>query len=515
MDFAVEMRGIHKTFTSTKVIANDNVDLCVARGEVHALVGENGAGKTTLMNILYGLVKADHGVIRVDGHEAHINHPDDAIRLGIGMVHQHFKLVPSFTVAENIMLGMEPNRAGVLQRKAEIEQVRKLADQFGLPVDPHARIRDLPVGMQQRVEILKALQRQAQILILDEPTAVLTPQEARELFTVVRQLAASGRTVIFITHKLLEVMDVAHRVSVMRRGRMIDTKPIGETNVTDMARMMVGRDALLMIDKPPAMPERVVLDVAHLVVAASGGVPAILNVSFQVREGEILGVAGVNGNGQTELVEAITGLRPIEGGSVRVMERDIARLSVDARRRTGMAHIPEDRLSVGLNLQTSLDENLIVSRYKTNALSRLGFLRRGAMRRLSEEVVARFDIASARAGSGIATLSGGNLQKVVLGRELSGEPKLIIANQPTRGLDVGSIEFVHRTLVGARERGAAILLVSVELDEIMSLSDRVLVLFRGQIAGEMNVADATQEKLGVLMAGGSLREHSEAQDDDG
>jgi simple sugar transport system ATP-binding protein len=296
---------------------------------------------------------------------------------------------------------------------------------------------------------------------------------------------------------------------------MIDTKPIGETNVTDMARMMVGRDVLLMIDKPPAMPERVVLDVEHLVVAASGGVPAILNVSFQVREGEILGVAGVNGNGQTELVEAITGLRPIEGGSVRVMERDIARLSVDARRRTGMAHIPEDRLSVGLNLQTSLDENLIVSRYKTNALSRLGFLRRGAMRRLSEEVVARFDIASARAGSGIATLSGGNLQKVVLGRELSGEPKLIIANQPTRGLDVGSIEFVHRTLVGARERGAAILLVSVELDEIMSLSDRVLVLFRGQIAGEMNVADATQEKLGVLMAGGSLREHSEAQDDDG
>lgn len=515
MDFAVEMRGITKAFASTKVVANDNVDLYVARGEVHALVGENGAGKTTLMNILYGLVKPDHGTLHVDGHEVQINHPDDAIRLGIGMVHQHFKLVPSFTVAENIMLGMEPNKAGVLQRKTEIEQVRKLADEFGLPVDPNARIRDLPVGMQQRVEILKALQRRAQILILDEPTAVLTPQEARELFTVVRQLAESGRTVIFITHKLLEVMDVAHRVSVMRRGRMIDSKPIGETNVTDMARMMVGRDVLLMVDKPPAIPERVVLDVEHLVVAATGGVPAILNVSFQVREGEILGVAGVNGNGQTELVEAISGLRPIEGGMVKVLDRDIARLSVDARRRAGMAHIPEDRLSMGLNLETSLDENLIVNRYKTRLISRLGFLRRKAMRELSEEVVERFDIASAHAGSGIATLSGGNLQKVVLGRELTGEPKLIIANQPTRGLDVGSIEFVHRTLVAARERGAAILLVSVELDEIMSLSDRIIVLFRGQIAGEMNVADATQEKLGVLMAGGSLNEHSEAQDDDG
>ncbi len=508
MDLAVEMRGIHKVFPSTRVVANDHVDFCVKRGEVHALVGENGAGKTTLMNILYGLIKPDQGVIRVGGQDAHIGHPNDAIRLGIGMVHQHFKLVPSFTVAENIMLGMEPNTAGVLRKRAEIEQVRRLADEFGLPVNPNARIRELPVGMQQRVEILKTLQRQAHVLILDEPTAVLTPQEARELFAVVRRLAESGRTVIFITHKLLEVMEVAYHVSVMRRGRMIDTQPIGETSIRDVARMMVGREVLFDLDKTPARPGPTVLDVEHLVVAGAGGIPAILNVSVHVREGEILGVAGVNGNGQTELIEAITGLRRIEGGSVRLLGKDVSHLPVSVRRREGMAHIPEDRLNVGLNLQTSLDENLVVSRYQSPEFNRLGFLRRSALRQLSDSVVWRFGIASARSGGGIAMLSGGNLQKVVLGRELTGEPKLIIANQPTRGLDVGSIEFVHGTLLDARDRGTAILLVSVELDEILSLSDRVMVLFRGQIAGELDAAEATEEKLGVLMAGGSLGEHT-------
>ncbi len=507
MDFAVEMRGITKSFPSTQVVANDHVDFCVRRGEVHALVGENGAGKTTLMNLLYGLLKPDAGTIRINGREAHIHHPDDAIRLGIGMVHQHFKLVPSFTVAENILLGMEPNSAGVLLKKAEVDQVRRLVDEFGLPVDPNVHIHDLPVGLQQRVEILKTLQRQAHILIMDEPTAVLTPQEARELFAVVRRLAESGRTVIFITHKLLEVMEVADRVSVMRRGQMIDTKPIGETSIGDMARMMVGREVLLLLDKQPAHPGRSVLEVSHLVVAGIGGLSAILNVSFDVKEGEILGVAGVNGNGQTELVEAITGLRHVEGGSVQLLGKDLARLPVSARRHGGMAHIPEDRMSVGLNLQTSLDENLIVSRYKTREVNRLGFLKRSALRQLSKRVIERFAIASARPGGGIATLSGGNLQKVVLGRELTGQPRLIVANQPTRGLDVGSIEFVHGTLLDARDRGAAILLVSVELDEIMSLSDRIIVLFRGQVAGELSAAEATEEKLGVLMAGGSLSEH--------
>jgi simple sugar transport system ATP-binding protein len=424
--------------------------------------------------------------------------------LGIGMVHQHFKLVPSFSVAENIMLGMEPHSAGVLRRREEVEAVRQLADQFGLPVDPTVRVRELPVGMQQRVEILKTLQRQARILVLDEPTAVLTPQEARELFSVVRQLAASGRTVIFITHKLLEVMEVADRVSVMRRGEMVGTKPIQETDIRDMARMMVGREVLFQIEKPPAELGAAVLQVQNLVVAGSGGVPAILDVSFEVRAGEIYGIAGVNGNGQSELVEAVTGMRSIEGGSVRLHGKDIGRLRVGLRRRAGMAHIPEDRLVVGLNLRASLDENLLVSRYRQPDFSRFGFLRPGRIRQFTQDIVRDFSIAAARSGEGIATLSGGNLQKVVVGRELSGKPDLIVANQPTRGLDVGSIEFVHQTLLRARSQGAAVLLVSVELDEVMSLSDRIAVLFRGQIAGEMPAAQATEEELGILMAGGSL-----------
>jgi len=457
---------------------------------------------------LYGLIQPDLGEILIEGQPARIGHPDDAIRLGIGMVHQHFKLVPSFSVAENIMLGMEPHTAGVLRRRDEVEAVRQLADRFGLPVDPTLRVRELPVGMQQRVEILKALQREARILVLDEPTAVLTPQEARELFTVVRQLAQGGRTVIFITHKLLEVMQVADRVSVMRKGEMVGTKTIRETDIRDMARMMVGREVLFQIDKPPAQLGGSVLQVKNLVVAGSGGLSAILNVSFEVRAGEIYGIAGVNGNGQTELVEAITGMRPIEGGAIRLNGKDIGRLRVGARRRAGMAHIPEDRLVVGLNLGASLDENLVVSRYRLPEFSRFGFLRRAQIRQFSQDIIRNFSVAAAKPGEGIATLSGGNLQKVVVGRELAGAPDLIVANQPTRGLDVGSIEFVHQTLLQARSKGAAVLLVSVELDEVMSLSDRIAVLFRGQIGGEMTAADATEEDLGILMAGGSLHQQA-------
>ena len=509
MDLAVEMRQIHKYFPSSDVNANRAVDFSARRGEVHALVGENGAGKTTLMNVLYGLIQPDRGEILVEGRPVHIGHPNEAIRLGIGMVHQHFKLVPSFSVAENIMLGMEPHTAGVLRRRDEAEAVRLLADQFGLPVDPAAKVRDLPVGMQQRVEILKTLQRQARILVLDEPTAVLTPQEARELFTVVRRLAQSGKTVIFITHKLLEVMEVADRVSVMRKGELVGTKAIQETDIRDMARMMVGREVLFQIEKPPAQLGASVLQVKNLVVVGPSGLPAILNVSFEVRAGEIYGIAGVNGNGQTELVEAITGMRPLEGGSIQLNGRDISRLSVGGRRRAGMAHIPEDRLVVGLNLGASLDENLVVSRYRLPEFSRFGFLRRGNIRQFSQDVIRDFSVAAARPGEGIATLSGGNLQKVVVGRELAGEPDLIVANQPTRGLDVGSIEFVHQTLLQARSKGAAVLLVSVELDEVMSLSDRIAVLFRGQIGGEMSAAESTEEELGILMAGGSLHQQAE------
>ena len=506
MDIAVWMDGIEKYFPSTNVMANRDVDFSVRSGEVHALVGENGAGKTTLMNILYGLHKPDKGKIQVNGKEEVISHPDDAIGLGIGMVHQHFKLVPSFTVAENIMLGMEPTTGGWLRKKDEIKDVRKLADEFGLPVDPEARIRELPVGVQQRVEILKTLQRKAQILILDEPTAVLTPQEVRELFIVVRQLAESGRTVIFITHKLLEVMDVADRVSVMRKGEMVGMKDIENTNVRDMARMMVGREVLFRVEKNPLNLGDSVLEVQNLVVAGAGGLPAILDISFEVKSGEILGFAGVNGNGQTELVEAITGLRNSELGMVKFNGKEITKENVGRRRNRGMAHIPEDRLNVGLNLRTNLDENLIVTRYKKPQFNRLGFLNRRAIKEFTVSTIDQFDITAARQGHGISTLSGGNLQKVVLGRELSGKPNLIIANQPTRGLDVGSIEFVHKMLLEARDAGVAILLVSVELEEIMSLSDRIAVLYRGQIAGEMDIDDANEEDLGILMAGGSLEE---------
>ncbi len=505
---AVEMQGITKYFASSQVLANDAVDLSVGQGEVHALVGENGAGKTTLMNILFGLTRPDRGTIRLNGTPVQIPHPNEAIRLGIGMVHQHFKLVPSFTVAQNILLGIEPSRYGLLDQRDENAAVKKLADEFGLPVDPAAVVGELSVGLQQRVEILKALQREARILILDEPTAVLTPQEARELFTVIRDLAKRGQTVIFITHKLLEVIEVADQVSVMRAGRMIGSKPVRETNLKEMARMMVGREVLLTVDKKPVEPGEIVLEVEHLLVAGVGGHTAISDLSFNVRAGEIVGIAGVSGNGQTELVDAITGLQPVDGGTIRLLRNEITNQPVGDRREQGMAHIPEDRLRTGLNLETNLDENVIVSRYREPEFQHYGLQDRAHIQKLAEWVVTQFSVASARPGEDIATLSGGNLQKVVLGRELSGSPKLIIANQPTRGLDVGSIEFVHRTLVDARDRGAAVLLISVELDEILALSDRILVLFRGRIAGEFQDEQATKEQLGILMAGGVIEEEA-------
>ncbi|MCA9954069.1 MAG: ABC transporter ATP-binding protein [Anaerolineales bacterium] len=504
MTNAVELRNITKFFPSSNVLANNNVSLDVRQGEVHALVGENGAGKTTLMNILYGLHPPDSGQIFVNGTEVQVTHPDDAIRLGIGMVHQHFKLVQSFTIAENIMLGMEPNRYGLLQKRDEADQVRELANRFGLPVDPNARIKDLPVGMQQRVEILKALQREAQILILDEPTAVLTPQEVKELLAVVRNLAERGRTIIFITHKLVEVKDVADRLSVMRGGKMIGTRNVADTSIPEMASMMVGRPVLLDLDKKPAKPGKVVFACEDVTVSDTSGIPAVRHLSFEVREGEVLGIAGVSGNGQTELVEAISGMRPVDGGQMLFSDQPITHDSVGRRRNRGMAHIPEDRIKIGLNLETNLDENLIVSRYKWPEFNRMGFLIRSAMSRFAADSIKQFSIAAARPGGEIATLSGGNMQKVVLARELAGDPKFVIANQPTRGLDVGSIEFVHRALIAARDKGAGILLVSVELDEIMSLSDRVIVLYRGEIAGEVDPQTVTQEEIGLLMGGSKL-----------
>ena len=503
---AIEMKGITKYFASTHVRANDQVDFTVERGEIHALVGENGAGKTTLMNILYGLIKPDSGDILIDSQNVRIDNADDAIKHGIGMVHQHFKLVPSFTVAQNILLGMEPEQAGFLDQQKENELVDQLAKRYNLPVNPTARIRDLPVSMQQRVEILKVLERNAKILVLDEPTAVLTPQEVNELITVIRKLSEQGYTIIFITHKLIEVMSVADRVSVMRGGKMMGTKKVSETSIPELARMMVGREVLLRVKKKDRQRGDVVLDVKDISISDVNGLAAISHVSFQVHQGEIVGIAGVSGNGQTELVEAIAGMNSLDGGEILFKGKSISDASVGERRDMGMAHIPEDRMVVGLNLQTTLDENLIVSRYDHSEFSRYGFLLMKTISEFAEKVVRAFSIAAARPGEGISMLSGGNLQKVVVGRELAGDPAFIIANQPTRGLDVGSIEFVHKTLVEERDKGAGVLLVSVELDEVLALSDRILVLYRGRIQGELTAATATEEEVGILMAGGTLED---------
>ena len=515
MTSILEMRQIRKFFPSSGTLAVDQVDFEVAAGEVHALVGENGAGKTTLMNILYGLISPDEGEILVQGQPVRINHPDDAIRQGIGMVHQHFKLVPSFTIAENIMLGIEPNKAGFINSRTEAETVRQLADTFGLPVDPNLRVQDLSVGMQQRVEILKSLQRQAQVLILDEPTAVLTPQEVRELYSVIRRLADAGRAVILITHKLPEVIAVADRLTVMRRGRVVGKDDVKNVTVRKIASMMVGREVILKVAKEAAQPGEVVLDVSHLLVADNSGLPAVLDASLEVRTGEILGIAGVSGNGQTELVEAIAGMRPIDGGKVQLLGKDITHETVRERRSAGMAHVPEDRMSVGLNLQTMLDENVIISTYDHEPYSDRGFLQAKPIKALAQRLVEAFRIKSARPGHEIRTLSGGNLQKIVLGRELEGNPRFLIANQPTRGVDVGSIEFVHQTLIEVRDQGAAILLVSVELDEILALSDRIAVMYEGQIMAVFDAGTVSEEELGIVMAGGSLNQTDAEPDREG
>ena len=510
MTSAVEMRHIRKFFPSSQVLASDDVSLEVAQGEIHAIVGENGAGKTTLMSMLYGLIPPDEGEIYINGALAHIAHPHDAIRLGIGMVHQHFKLVPSFTIAENIMLGIEPNRGGFIDSKAEAEVVRELANNFGLPVNPNLHVRDISVGMQQRVEILKILQRDAKILILDEPTAVLTPQEVSELLSVIRKLAQTGRTILLITHKLLEVKEIADRVTVMRRGQNVGTYKVSGVSVRDTATMMVGRAVTLQVEKTPAKPGEVVLKADNLLVAGAGGIPAVFGAGFELRAGEILGIAGVSGNGQTELVEALVGMRTTDGGTITLHGTDITHATVRTRRNGGLAHIPEDRMIMGLNLKTNLDENVVVTSYQHEPYSERGIFNFRSIRSLAQNIIDTFGVRSARVGEEIKTLSGGNLQKIVLGRELKGDPKVIIANQPTRGLDVGSIEFVHKTLVQERDKGAAILLVSVELDEIFALSDRIAVMFEGKILAVLDAATATEEQVGLLMAGGSL-EHAESE----
>ncbi len=499
MTVVLEARGITKRFPG--VVANDHVDLTLHEGEILALLGENGAGKTTLMNILYGLYQPDEGEIWVFGRKVQMRSPHDAIRLGIGMVHQHFMLVPVFTVAENLVLGAEITRRGVvLDRRRARETVLRLSEEYGLPVDPDAYIEELPVGVQQRVEILKALYRGARILILDEPTAVLTPQEVQELFQTMRQLKARGVSIIFISHKLKEVLSIADRIVVMRQGRVVgETRP-DRTTEAELASMMVGREVVLQVEKRPAQPGPVVLEVEDLVVE-DRGIPVVRGVSLQVRSGEILGIAGVQGNGQTELVEALTGLRRPQRGILRLNGEAVpfgqARILIEK----GMAHIPEDRQRHGLVLPFSVADNMVLCTYYKPPFARGWKRNPAAVLDFARKLIRQFDVRTPGPQVPVATLSGGNQQKVIVAREFSRPVQVLIANQPTRGLDVGSIEYIHRRIVELRDQGVGVLLVSAELDEILSLADRIAVMYEGRIVAEVPAQEASREQLGLWMAG--------------
>jgi simple sugar transport system ATP-binding protein len=503
-DLVLELRGITKQFPG--VLANDHVDFDLRRGEVHALLGENGAGKSTLMSILYGLYHPDEGEILINGEPVKMGTPREAIDRGIGMVHQHFMLIPVMTVAENIVLAEEPTRAGVVLDFATARRrVELIAQQFQFAIDPDARIQNISVGQQQRVEILKALYRRADILILDEPTAVLTPQEAQELFAILKGLVREGMSIIFISHKLNEVLEIADRVTVLRRGKKIETLPAAGATEQSLASLMVGRDVLLRVDKQPPSPGEVILELEDVHVLDDRELPAVRGVSFQVRAGEIVGIAGVDGNGQTELIEALTGLRPTAGGRFSVAGRDLTGTSTNHILDTGVGHIPEDRQRRGLVLEFSLAENIALHDFDRAPNSRFGWLRPGRLVERAKRLLTEFDVRGGGPQTPARALSGGNQQKVVVAREVGNDPRVLIAAQPTRGLDVGAIEFVHRRLVEERDEGRAVLLLSLELDEVLSLSDRILVMYEGEIVGEYG-PEVTEEELGVAMLGGTKEE---------
>ncbi|HKX48055.1 MAG TPA: ABC transporter ATP-binding protein [Gaiellaceae bacterium] len=503
-DLVLELRGITKQFPG--VLANDHVDFELRRGEVHALLGENGAGKSTLMSILYGLYHPDEGEILIDGQPVKMNTPREAIDRGIGMVHQHFMLIPVMTVAENIVLAAEPTRgAVVLDLATARRRVEELAAAFSFSIDAHAKIENISVGQQQRVEILKALYRRADILILDEPTAVLTPQEAHELFTILKNLVREGMSIIFISHKLNEVLEIADRVTVLRRGKKIETLPAAGATEQSLASLMVGRDVLLRVDKQPPKPGDPLLEVDEVHVVDDRELPAVRGVSFRVHAGEIVGIAGVDGNGQTELIEALTGLRATASGRFSVAGRDLTGASTHRILDDGVGHIPEDRQRRGLVLEFSLAENMALHDFDRQPNSRFGWLRPGRLVERARRLIKEFDVRGGGPQTPARALSGGNQQKVVVAREVAGDPRVLIAAQPTRGLDVGAIEFVHRRLVEERDEGRAVLLVSLELDEVLSLSDRILVMYEGEVVGEYG-PDVTEEELGVAMLGGTKDE---------
>src|ERR671937_728931 len=500
----LELQGITKRFPG--VVANDHIDFDLRAGEVHALLGENGAGKSTLINALYGLSHPDEGETRIKGEPVRIHSPKDAIGRGIGMVHQHFMLIPVMTVAENIILANEPTHGGVLlDYGAARKRVTELSRTFNFRIDPQARIDSITVGQQQRVEILKALCRSADILILDEPTAVLTPQEAHELFEILRTLVREGMSVIFISHKLNEVLEIADRITVLRRGKKIETVSREGATEEGLARMMVGREVLLRVEKAPAQPSAPVLRLEDLRVLDDRHLEAVRGVSFEVRGGEIVGIAGVDGNGQSELIESLTGLRHASSGKVLLGDRDVTRASTDRILDLGLGHIPEDRQRRGLVLEFTLAENLALHDFDKQPNSRWGWLFPQRLVNWAKGLLQQFDVRGGGPQTRAGALSGGNQQKVVLAREIGRDPKLLIAGQPTRGLDVGAIEFVHRRLVEARDRGEAVLLVSLELDEVLSLADRILVMYEGRIVAEYG-PDVSEEQLGIAMTGGRTKE---------
>ncbi len=495
----LRMENITKTFPG--VVANDRVNLDVRHGEIHALLGENGAGKSTLMNVLYGLYQPDSGQIYLNDQPITIHSPDDAIAKGIGMVHQHFMLVPPLSVTENVMLGLPGDKRILLNHQAARARILEISEAYGLEVDPNALIWNLSVGIEQRVEIIKALYRGAKLLILDEPTAVLTPQEIEGLFEIMRRLVSDDNSIIFISHKLDEVMEISDRVTVLRDGVAVQTVNTADTNKAELARLMVGREVLFRLEKPPVEPGQVVLDIKDLVVNDDRHLPAVRNLSLQVHRGEVVGLAGVDGNGQRELAEAIAGLRQPQRGIIAINGRDTTRLGAGELLRFNIAYIPEDRQREGLVLGFKLSENFIVKSFRRPPFSVRGFLRSGSIGEHAKRLINRFDIRTPNAEVEAKTLSGGNQQKVVVARELSEEPDLIVAAQPTRGLDVGATEFVRNQVLEQRSRGAAVLYISTELEEIFNLSDRIAVIHRGEIMGIVRPDQVTPEELGLMMAG--------------
>ncbi len=496
----LELRGITKSFPG--VLANDHIDLTVEKGEIHALLGENGAGKTTLMNILYGLYRPDEGEIFVNGQKLDVQSPIDAIKAGVGMVHQHFMLVPVFTVTENVMLGEEYVKAGgILDLKKATEKIHDISSKYNLDINPDAYISDIPVGMQQRVEIIKLLFREAEILIMDEPTAVLTPQEVEELFKIMHTMIDQGKSIIFITHKLGEVIEIADRITVIRGGKVVGSTTPHEFNLNDLASMMVGREVNLVVEKTDSVPGEIILEVDNLRVLDPIGAIAVDNMSFNVRSGEVLGIAGVQGNGQTELVRALTGLLQPVDGEVHLCGQEITRFSPRKITEIGSAHIPEDRQKDGLVLGFPVADNLVLNMYYLEPYSKSIWMEQKEILENGNKLVENFDIRTPSVTTPASNLSGGNQQKVIVAREFSRPIKFLVASQPTRGLDVGSIEYIHKRLIQKRDEGCAVLLVSTELDEIMQLSDRIAVVYRGKILGILDAKNATKELVGLLMAG--------------